>query len=58
MWKLDSCPRCKGDMFLYEDVDGWYEQCLQCSYRHELKELAKPKEPLVPAGEKRAKSDV
>lgn len=58
MWKLKNCPRCKGDMFIYEDMDCWYEQCLQCSCRHELMELAKFKEQLVLAGEKRVKSDV
>lgn len=40
-WKLKSCPRCMGDTFLYEDIDGWYEQCLQCGYRRELKSIAK-----------------
>jgi len=32
MWKLKSCPRCKGDVFVDSDEYGWYEQCLQCSY--------------------------
>ena len=36
-WKLRSCPRCKGDMFIEEGLDGWYQQCLQCSYRQDLK---------------------
>jgi ribosomal protein S27AE len=26
------CPKCGGNMFLYDDYDGWYEQCLQCSF--------------------------
>ena len=26
------CPKCGGNLFLYNDYDGWYEQCLQCSY--------------------------
>jgi len=25
------CPRCGGNIFLYRDLHGWYEQCLQCS---------------------------
>ena len=58
MWKLKNCPRCKDDMFINKDMDGWYEQCLQCSCRYELKELAKFKEQLVLAGGKRAKGDV
>ncbi|MFC1592640.1 hypothetical protein ACFL4C_01345 [Candidatus Omnitrophota bacterium] len=43
-WKVKGCPRCRGDVFIDKDMDGWYEQCLQCSYRHELKELAEFKE--------------
>lgn len=39
MWKLKSCPRCGGDMFL-EKGDKWYEHCLQCGYARELKRLA------------------
>ncbi len=39
-WKLKGCPRCAGDLFISQDMDGWYEQCLQCSFRRELKELA------------------
>lgn len=45
MWKLKSCPRCGGDLFIDKDADGWYEQCLQCAYRRELKPLAEPKQP-------------
>lgn len=40
IWKLKSCPKCGGDMFLDTDIDkSWYEQCLQCSYRHELQNI-------------------
>jgi hypothetical protein len=38
-WKLKSCPRCGGDMFINSDLYGWYEKCLQCSYQHDLKDL-------------------
>ena len=32
MWRLKSCPKCKGDVFIDRDYEGeWYEQCLQCS---------------------------
>ena len=44
MWKFKGCPRCKGDMFINRGLDGWYEQCLQCSYQHKLKSLAEFKE--------------
>jgi len=40
MWKLKSCPRCGGDLFLDGDPDNtWYEQCLLCSYRHALESI-------------------
>ena len=45
-WKVKSCPRCNGDMFVERDFDSWYEQCLQCSYRVELKNLDRLKEPV------------
>ena len=35
-WKLKGCPRCKGDVFVDEDAYGWYEQCIQCGYAHDL----------------------
>ena len=25
------CPKCGGNVFVYRDLYGWYEQCLQCS---------------------------
>ena len=31
-WKFKSCPRCNGDMFTDRDLQGWFEQCLQCCY--------------------------
>jgi hypothetical protein len=37
MWQVNRCPRCYGRLFIDNDEDGWYEQCLNCSYRHELK---------------------
>ena len=40
MWKFRGCPRCGGDVFLDMDMEDFYEQCLQCSYRHELKSTA------------------
>ncbi len=43
-WKLKSCPRCGGDMFIERDLDFWYEQCLQCSYSIELAPLSRFKD--------------
>jgi DNA-directed RNA polymerase subunit RPC12/RpoP len=40
-WKLKSCSRCGGDLFIDRDMDGWFEQCLQCSHRRGLSELKK-----------------
>ena len=37
IWKFKSCPRCGGDLFVYGDMDGWYEECLQCAYERQLK---------------------
>ena len=36
MLRLKSCPRCKGDILIDRDHLGWYEQCLQCGYQHDL----------------------
>ncbi len=55
MWKLKSCPRCGGDIFIGTDSDGWYEQCLQCSYKRDLKKLAEPKEHPVLVGARRSR---
>lgn len=49
-WKLRKCPRCGGDIFIDRDLDGWHEQCLQCAYRHELKDIADFKRQPVAAG--------
>jgi DNA-directed RNA polymerase subunit M/transcription elongation factor TFIIS len=43
MWKLKTCPRCQGDLFVDRDADGWFQQCLQCGYRREMKAIAETK---------------
>jgi len=50
LWRIKSCPRCLGDLFISSDIDGWYEQCLQCSYRRELKNPDKFRKHLTPFG--------
>ena len=45
-WKLKNCAKCSGDLFIDKDLDGWFEQCLQCGYRRELKELKKQPVPV------------
>ncbi len=49
-WRLKACPRCGGDAFVDKDVDGWYEQCLLCSHRRELRELDVRRDTPIPAG--------
>ena len=36
-WKIHGCPRCGGSLFVDRDMEVWYEQCINCSYRNELK---------------------
>jgi len=43
-WRLKSCPKCGGDLLIERDLDFWYEQCLQCSHRTELKPVHEYKE--------------
>jgi len=56
-WKLKACARCGGDLFVDRDMDGWFEQCLQCSYRRELRELRNFKPQLVPVRVKQAHAE-
>lgn len=37
-WKIKSCPRCGGDMFLDMDRDKYLDHCLQCGYLVEKQE--------------------
>jgi hypothetical protein len=55
-WRLKGCPRCGGDVYIDKDLDNWYEQCLQCSYRLELRRINTFKEP-VSSGEMRTKKN-
>ncbi len=51
-WKFKKCPRCAGDLYIDKDMDGWYEQCLQCSYRRDLRSLEGVPEQTAPTAEK------
>ena len=33
-WRLKSCPRRRGDLFLERDVKKEIESCLQCGFVH------------------------
>jgi len=48
-WRLKACARCGGDVYIDRDMDGWFEQCLQCSYRRELPQLELKKVPVAVA---------
>jgi len=39
---LRRCPRCGGNIFLDKDYDGWYLECLQCSYVKDLDIMTEP----------------
>ena len=28
VWKLKSCPRCSGDLFIQRETDGWYKSTI------------------------------
>ena len=56
-WRPKGCPRCGGDLFIDKDYDGWYEQCLQCAFRRELRVVEPKKEP-VAAGAKSSKKQI
>jgi hypothetical protein len=33
---LKRCPRCRGNLLIDCDHDGWYYECLQCSRRIDI----------------------
>jgi ribosomal protein S27AE len=39
VWKLKSCPRCSGDVFVAREVDGWRETCLLCGYHRDVSDV-------------------
>lgn len=39
-----SCPKCRGDIQLTQDVYGTFKECIQCGFILELEE-----EPTAPA---------
>jgi hypothetical protein len=36
MFKLKSCPKCKGDLIIEQVHNNQCEYCLQCGYQREL----------------------
>ncbi|MFQ5996982.1 MAG: hypothetical protein ACE5KP_05090 [Dehalococcoidales bacterium] len=41
MLRFKSCPRCKGDVLVDRDHHGWYEECLQCGYQRDMRNMVK-----------------
>jgi DNA-directed RNA polymerase subunit M/transcription elongation factor TFIIS len=39
MWRLKSCPKCHGDIYIDKDRKSWFEECLQCGFSRELAEM-------------------
>lgn len=35
--KIRHCPKCGSGLFIDKEMDSWYEWCINCSYRNELK---------------------
>ena len=50
MWRLKSCPRCGGDIYLDSDQYGWYEHCLQCGYMGELRSIVEQRKQSAEKG--------
>ena len=42
MIKFRVCPKCRGDLYLREDIFGKYLSCLQCGY---LRDVLEPRIP-------------
>ncbi len=40
MWRLKGCAKCKGDVYLDRDRNGWFEECLQCGHVQYLGAIA------------------
>jgi two-component system response regulator DegU len=39
MFRLKSCPKCKGAVRVDQDEHGWYEYCLHCGHMRDLESL-------------------
>lgn len=44
-WRLKGCPRCNGDLWIGEELEGEFENCLQCGYLHFFRNMAEPEKP-------------
>ena len=56
MIKFKFCPKCRGDLYLSEDIFGKYLSCMQCGYLKDFEEPQPPAELLPSIGEEEARS--
>ena len=54
MWKFKGCPKCRGDVFVEKDFDGWYEVCLQGGYSLDLPSIVEVRRQPVRKKKRRA----
>ena len=54
-WKFKGCPRCKGDIFIDQETDGWYEHCLLCGYVREIETVTLTSKGKSGAGKKESR---
>jgi len=40
------CPKCGGNVYLDNDFEGWFEQCLQCGHTAYMPEVKAEKVPV------------
>ena len=36
MSRVQTCPRCKGRIYIDRDEYGWFIECITCGYMHYL----------------------
>jgi Zn ribbon nucleic-acid-binding protein len=53
------CPKCRGNLYLDRDYNGWYEECLQCGFIKDLAVVYEHKRQMPEqAGDGNKKKDV
>lgn len=55
MIKFKVCPKCRGDLYLGEDIFGKYLSCMQCGYLKDVEEPQPLAQPLPITGEEEAR---
>ncbi len=43
MIKFRDCPRCRGDLYLSQDISGKLFSCMQCGYLRDVIEVNEPR---------------